>query len=358
MATESVSPTAGLALSSTTLPSEKKRKRVWVQNVAVNADALETRLRAIRTSTQPDPRAVELLDGADRMIRQARDAAFGDNPIPTRISNWWRGTLIEASYQNLHGAEAILARLYSDAEVDAEVPEAVARVELALSRDDPRRISAAKLVSMAAGTARRELLSKVIDVGHAAADQEHAKLRSFRNLILGVTALLAVFVALFVAGVASFPSAVPLCFQPQRPGGPLYCPTGSGAANGSGAPSTGDVLVIGLLGLLGAIIAAAVSIRNLRGTATPYEVPGALALLKIPFGVLTAIGGILAIRGDFVPGLSALDSQSQILAYALVFGYAQQLLTGLIDHQAGEILSRLPTKDKSTVRPQTSIASG
>jgi hypothetical protein len=39
-------------------------------------------------------------------------------------------------------------------------------------------------------------------------------------------------------------------------------------------------------------------------------------------------------RGEFVPGLSALDSSAQILAWALVFGYAQQLLTQLVDRQA------------------------
>jgi hypothetical protein len=38
-------------------------------------------------------------------------------------------------------------------------------------------------------------------------------------------------------------------------------------------------------------------------------------------------------RGQFVPGLSALDTSAQILAWALVFGYAQQLFTRLVDQQ-------------------------
>ena len=33
-------------------------------------------------------------------------------------------------------------------------------------------------------------------------------------------------------------------------------------------------------------------------------------------------------RGEFVPGLSALDSPAQIIAWAILFGYAQQLFTG------------------------------
>jgi hypothetical protein len=39
-------------------------------------------------------------------------------------------------------------------------------------------------------------------------------------------------------------------------------------------------------------------------------------------GALTALGALIPIRREFIPGLSALDSQEQILAYALVFGYA------------------------------------
>jgi hypothetical protein len=109
-------------------------------------------------------------------------------------------------------------------------------------------------------------------------------------------------------------------------------------------------LVIGLLGLLGGSFAAATSIRKLRGTSTLYELPVVLALLKVPSGALTAIVGMIALRGKFAPGLTALDTQEQILAYALIFGYAQ-LVTRLIDRQAQSVLSGVPSKDPAvTVR--------
>ena len=47
--------------------------------------------------------------------------------------------------------------------------------------------------------------------------------------------------------------------------------------------------------------------------------------------------GLIALRGGFVPGLSELDSQQQIIAYALVFGYAQQLATGFLDQRAQKL---------------------
>lgn len=74
-------------------------------------------------------------------------------------------------------------------------------------------------------------------------------------------------------------------------------------------------------------------------------------MLKIPMGAFTAILGLLAIRGDFVPGLSALDSQDQILAYALLLGFGQQVFTQLLDKKAQTLLEVLPAKGGSTPPP-------
>ena len=65
---------------------------------------------------------------------------------------------------------------------------------------------------------------------------------------------------------------------------------------------------------------------------------------------VTAIGGLIAIRGDFIPGFSQLDSQAQIVAYAFAFGLAQQLLTRLVDRQASALLERSPGKAAKVVR--------
>jgi hypothetical protein len=139
---------------------------------------------------------------------------------------------------------------------------------------------------------------------------------------------------------------MPLCFDREVATGvePLVttvtgknCPTSSGAG-----PAGSDILVVATLGALGGALAATLSIRNLRGTSTPYDVPVALAFLKVPLGALTAILALVAIQGDFVPGLSILDSQGQILAYALVFGFAQQAFSRLLDQRAQNLLEGLP----------------
>jgi hypothetical protein len=70
--------------------------------------------------------------------------------------------------------------------------------------------------------------------------------------------------------------------------------------------------------------------------------------MKLPAGALTAIVGLILIHGEFVPGLSELDSQGQILAYAVLLGVAQHLFTRFVDRRAETVLNSLPSKDGPT----------
>ena len=109
-----------------------------------------------------------------------------------------------------------------------------------------------------------------------------------------------------------------------------------------------DVPLVELIGLTAAAIAAAGAIRHVRGSSEPYGVPIALALLKLPTGAVTAFLGLLLMRGGFIPGLSALDTSAQILSWAIIFGYAQQLFTGMVDQQAHSVLNGVRGGDKTT----------
>ena len=61
--------------------------------------------------------------------------------------------------------------------------------------------------------------------------------------------------------------------------------------------------------------------------------------------------------GEFVPGLSALDSPGQILAWAVLFGYAQQLFTQFVDQRAQGLLDQVSSQDvpKSPVPTATRV---
>jgi hypothetical protein len=62
--------------------------------------------------------------------------------------------------------------------------------------------------------------------------------------------------------------------------------------------------------------------------------------------------GLLLVQGGFIPGLSQLASQGQILAYAFLFGIAQQLVTRLIDRQAQDILVNVPSTESTSAKPE------
>ncbi|MGI8809306.1 MAG: hypothetical protein ACR2KK_16010 [Acidimicrobiales bacterium] len=187
-------------------------------------------------------------------------------------------------------------------------------------------------------------------------------------MAIGATTLLAVAVGL--VGFLS-PSTIPLCFQPESGGQTLLvCPTAQSVFRTEPIPATAtspalppsdpdvvirdtvagtDLFVVEMVGLAAAAVAAAAAIRQLRGSSERSGLPLALTLLKLPTGALTAVLGLILMRGQFVPGLSALDSPGQILAWALAFGYAQELFTRLIDKQGQSVLNGVRGADKNPV---------
>ena len=181
----------------------KPSKRVWAQDVNVAADVLETQAERGQGSRRSWTRAQAAIEtGVRRRLDAARNATLRRDPVPSGPGNWWRGTLVEAAYQNLHAAESLIAWLYTPDEVEAEIPEAVARVEAGLDRDDPRRVAALELFDVTTtDTARRARLIKAVEIGFSASDAEYARLRNFRNTVLGGAGAMSVLLLLFVGYV-------------------------------------------------------------------------------------------------------------------------------------------------------------
>lgn len=222
----------------------KACKRVWAQDVNVAADVMETKLDELRVSTAswtPAQQAVE--DGVRRRLDAARKATLRRDPVPGGLSNWWRGTLVDAAYQNLHAAESMIVGIYGPDDIEAEVPEAVARVEAGLDRDDPRRIAALQLLDGSpTDHGRTARLAKAVEIGFGASDAEYARLRNFRNTVLGGAGAMSALFLAFIIYVYSNPTDVPFCFSGTKG---LIC------ASGASAPSGHDVITVALLGSLG-----------------------------------------------------------------------------------------------------------
>jgi hypothetical protein len=223
--------------------------------------------------------------------------------------------------------------------------------------------------------------------------REQSRISSFRNAVVATTVVMFILaVGIGILGVIN-PRVVPLCFEPEARGVvDVVCPLERSRVEVSQrsdsesqgqqislarqgqepSPQQGDqanptpqeidqtvaktvqradLLTVELVGLTAASIVVAAAIRHMRGSSEPYALPVALALLKLPTGAVTAFLGLLLMRGGFVPGLSALDTPAQILAWAATFGVAQQLFTRFVDQQAGNVLGTVRRGERSRRTP-------
>ncbi|MGZ4549700.1 MAG: hypothetical protein ACXVF0_09375 [Blastococcus sp.] len=334
--------------------TKDKPRRSWREQVLIRANeltALATWMgsRGDDTSDETLRTANADLDAAARAHLQiARDAAIGTAGA--------HGARMERAVGHLDAAEALLLRRSPDDYLRGELPWLLAHVRAHLAPAHPQRVYVQDLTTARTDDdtapitgAERNALVEAARAASWAERRESRRLRSFRTAV----ALTAVALLLLAAGIgvvgAVRPQWMPLCFAPQGENA-IVCPIGT-QSTGTGTATTAqiaevtartvhsaDIAIVMLIGLAGAAVTGAAALRRLRGTSTPFAVPATLLVLKLPTGALTAFLGLILLHGNFVPGLSALDSSDQILAWALLFGAAQQLLTGLVDKKAQSVL--------------------
>jgi hypothetical protein len=330
-----------------------------------------------------------------RHLDAARQAARAAKLDPKK---WFRifrnGPLIERAMSNLDAAEAHLLNLAPADYIYGQMPCLLRHVRCHLPPTDPARQEFERIAQRLGITdpdhplvqnpkgptlaekvriveEERGKIVTTVRAASSAALREHVRLRSFRNVVV-VTAVAMALLAIGVAITGLFrPTLIPLCFAPEESGkAVVVCPTAQSAPfiPAGGEPQSGvpvrdiddvvaetanppDLIVVELVGLTAAAIATAAAIRGIKGSSERYGLPVALAALKLPTGAITAFLGLLLMRGQFVPGLSALDTSAQILAWALVFGYAQQLFTRLVDQQGQTVLDNVRGADRTQPSP-------
>ncbi|GAA4467017.1 hypothetical protein GCM10023170_078800 [Phytohabitans houttuyneae] len=328
--------------------TDRRRKRVggWREIVAARAALIEAQLESTRVDTE----AWRITRASvHRHLRSALEAADRRRWFRGTY-DWWTGAHVTAAWAHLHNAELLLVSVAAKEDLSAGRHAVIALLEQVFSQPDPRRAEARRQLiddwpkpddRERPAAVERAAYRTALQWGFTAADEQYARVRSLRNLIIGSTLfMLALVLALAWIGAAK-PDLINLCFTNIAPGGAEVqsCPAGASG------PSGWDVFLVELLGLVGGSLSAMVAIRGMRGTSTPYGVPVALALLKLPAGALVSLTALLLLGGEFFPGLSGLDSPQQIVAYALVLGYAQQLVTRLVDRQANTVLDRVPSAE-------------
>lgn len=176
----------------------------------------------------------------------------------------------------------------------------------------------------------QQIAAMALSEANRAEDLQQSEVRRFRNVLLGTFAGL--FIVVVVLGIIGnlHPSYFPLCVQKQGAAmGTMVCPSGSKTASGADLP-----LVLGIGGI-GAALAVARSLAGLKPVGVRYSLSVGQGLVKIAFGAITAMLGIIILSTE--TNIGFLGSQQGLLTTAVVFGYSQQLFTKLIDQQATDL---------------------
>ena len=267
-------------------------------------------------------------------------------PLSRRPQTWWSGSRVERAWRALHEAEVYIT--VADPELTARLPALRARVAVALPKTDPRRRALETLKPV--GQLTQAERAQVIDTVRAAfdaSDDEHTAARAFRNKLVIASLVLIGLNTLFGVLGAVRPDLLPMCVSRADAPGRLIC------AGGRATSGPADVWLTQLMGAGGALVSTVVLLLLRRPSLSPYILVGYQALIKVLLGALLAVIGVLALGAGLGDGLIGLRNQPAVLVAAVVFGYAQQLGTRLLDNYADKLLNEvrpLPRSGDSDAR--------
>lgn len=354
------------------------------EGVHANVRELDAHLATQRTRPRSVEHAQLVTNASSALDSACRVIDVDEHPRGRTASH------VAAAQMHVNSARTMWLRTLPPEELVPHLPDLFAIIKQHLPADDTRRIAAEEAArdlqqahstdhdaagrhrwwTVTRGGDHSALsfpgLSAVLDAVDAAREaslKERLRAVNFARLVWLVTfGLFCLAFGIAVVG-GIWKSAAPLCFTPENLSRQaVACPSRSVSPPPPGAPgsvaSPGDYAIVEIAGLTAACIAAASALRKVRGVSTSFGIPVALALLKLPTGAIVAVLGLVLLRGEFIPGLSALDSSGQIIAWAVLLGYSQELFTNFVDRQGREVLEGVhgtadPKATRETVVPET-----
>ena len=198
-----------------------------------------TRVTSIRQAVDDHLRAA--CKAAGSSPDTSSDTSLVKPRIADQLRDSWTGANVEAAYINLHAAETALAQLLPNDEIEARIPEALARLQT-MDVTDPRRRAAERQLAPngALWPSRRIAFHNAVRIGFELTDRQHARVRSFRNVVLTATLGLTVLIVVLCLASAHAPDAFPLCFGPTPTSAPVQGPLGGGLPIGGITTNTWD----------------------------------------------------------------------------------------------------------------------
>jgi hypothetical protein len=259
------------------------------------------------------------------------------------------GSLLSA-YVSLHAAEAATVRLLSAPQLEARLPLIRERVTSYLPNDDSRRVALGGVPDLTAPINQvltrgsgsppvpptltpmlgedQLIASEALTGANRTEEQQQGEVKRFRSLL----ALAFGVLVLAIAAVGILGSFRPVYFPLCGTASTHMCP------NGGSAPGAIDIWLIIGMGMLGALLSGVIALSQSKPGGVHYSLSAVQGLDKMGLGGLTAVLGIIVLRTLLSSHSGVLAGQPELLAAAVVFGYSQQLFTGVMDKKASGLL--------------------
>ncbi|WP_454790189.1 hypothetical protein [Mycolicibacterium lutetiense] len=294
---------------------------VWREVARGRLADLHVDLDGLPIDCRDDPRYLD----ARRRLKEAIQIVDAPRSLPGLLN----GAAVEATWLRIHAVDVTVIRLATPGVVRARLPEIVSTGKELLGDSHESVVAIREILGHSKWTEHdREALARSTKAVHAASDSESMRLRSFRNILLGATAVLALLAICFGVVGAVRPDTFGL------------------VTTGTSTPRA-DIAIAELLGLVSASLVGAVAIRRMKGTSTAYAVPMASLLLKLPTGALTAVAGLLMVKAGIAGDGVSVTTNAHVVGYSLLFGASQQGITGMVDRQAQSLLNNISSKDNA-----------
>lgn len=308
------------------------RHGIWRAEVEVRVYELSHRLAAAIASRRLSKRREAAKGAVEISLEKARDQL---RPPGTRwegLVSWWTGDTIATAWEAVHEAEVRLVCLERNKAVKANLPWLLLWIRNAMEKSERRSNYEKDLEDQEKKntppdrTKIEQAYRDVIVVN----SERYANLRSFRNNLILVTGILLGLVCGLVLWHWLNVDVMALCSSKSKGAlGPCLDGTKS---------HRWDLALVAVVGAVGGMLAIAFGLANTEALPSRYDPRVWQVLLKPVAGAATALAGVLLIQSDLLISPAGTRSESVLLAYALLFGFSQQLFTQFVDKQAGSLI--------------------